>query len=194
MPLLPAEPYCFPQTLLTEPDPQNGERWWVLHTRPRTEKALARALHSHQVAYFLPLYERIWRSGGRLQKSHLPLFTGYVFLRADDNGRITALTTNYIANCLPVADQARLRGELEQVYRLMTADVPIGPEAKLLPGMPVVIARGPLAGLTGKVLRRGKKYALVVEVQMLRQGVSVEIESWMVEPMVLHHAYVDQSA
>jgi transcription antitermination factor NusG len=185
MPLLPAEPCCFPYALLAEPDPGADERWWVLHARPRTEKALARSLHGHGVPYFLPLYERAWRAGGRLQKSHLPLFPGYVFLRADADGRTAALATNYVANCLPVADQARLRAELEQVYRLMTADVPIGPEAKLVPGTPVVIARGPLAGLSGTVIRRGKKYALVVEVQMLRQGVSVEIDSWMVEPQVL---------
>src|SRR5262245_13822753 len=78
MPLLPAEPCCFPYSLLAEPDPVCDEKWWVLHTRPRTEKALARSLHAGGVPYFLPLYERTWRTGGRLQTSHLPLFPGYV--------------------------------------------------------------------------------------------------------------------
>jgi transcriptional antiterminator RfaH len=187
MPLLPAEPCVFPDSLLIEPDPSSDARWWVLHTRPRTEKALARALLGHHVPFFLPVYERTWRSGGRLQTSHLPLFPGYVFLRADPDGRTRALSTNYIANCLPVVDQARLRSELEQVHRLMTSEAPIGPEAHLVPGSPIRIIRGPLTGLEGKVIRKGKRIALVVEVQMLRRGVSVEIESWMVEPLTLSH-------
>jgi hypothetical protein len=63
----------------------------------------------------------------------------------------------------------------------MTSGLPIGPEALLVPGASVTITHGPLAGIDGKVLRRGSKLTLILEVQMLRQGVSVEIENWMVE-------------
>lgn len=181
MPLLPAEPACYPPDLFTTPDPGDGPVWWVLHTKPRTEKAVARSLYTAGVPFFLPVYEQTRRVGGRVQTSHLPLFPGYVFLRAGDEGRLRALETNQVANCIPVPDQARLRGELEAVYRVMTSGAPIGPESRLTPGTAVTIAKGPLAGVKGTVLRRGNKLTLVLEVQMLRQGVAVEIESWMVE-------------
>jgi hypothetical protein len=116
--------------------------------------------------------------------SHLPLFSSYLFLLAGDEGRTRALETNQIANCLPVPDQATLYRELSGVHRAMTAGLPIGPESFLVPGTPVAIIRGPLSGLVGKVVRRGKKLNLVVEVNLLRQGVAVEIESWMVEATV----------
>jgi transcription antitermination factor NusG len=183
MPLLPREPYVFPDDLLalTERD-QAEAKWWVLHTRPRSEKSLVRRLLPDGVPFFLPLYERRWRSRGRLMASQLPLFPGYIFIHADSGGRLRALETNLVVNCIPVADQARLRADLNRVFRLMTSDAPLGPEARLPPGAPVAIVRGPLAGLEGKVIRRGGRLTFFVEVEMLRQGVSVELESWMIEP------------
>jgi transcriptional antiterminator RfaH len=181
MPLLPAEPCLFPADMFANPDPSDGGAWWVLHTRPRAEKSVARSLFADKVAYFLPVYEYTRRAGGRTQTSHLPLFPGYVFLRAGEDGRTRALETNQVATCIPVPDQGQLRQELEAVYQVMTSGAPIGPEAQLVPGAQVTIARGPLTGLRGKVLRRGNRLTLVVEVNLLRQGVAVEIESWMVE-------------
>ena len=112
MPLLPAEPCCFPENLFSVPDPGGEEQWWILHTRPRTEKALARSLLTQSVPHFLPTFEHSVRVRGRLQTSHHPLFPGYVFLRADRDGRVKALSTKYVANCLPVAQQERLRAEV----------------------------------------------------------------------------------
>ena len=56
------------------------------------------------------------------------------------------------------------------------------PEERLEPGDAVEIIKGPFDGLSGKVLRRGKQLRFVVEVQFLRQAVSVELESWMIQP------------
>ncbi len=182
MPLLPAEPCCFPPELFQSPDPGEEMKWWILHTRPRTEKALARSLLAHEIPYFLPTHEKSVRVRGRLQTSHHPLFPGYVFLRSDQNGRIKALETRYVAQTIPVVDQAKLRLEIERVHRIMHTDLPLGSESQLIPGAPVVIRRGALTGVEGKIIRVGKKLKLVVEVEMLRRGVWVEIDSWMVEP------------
>lgn len=183
MPLLPAEPWCYPPDLMGEPDPPEDGTWWVLHTKPRAEKSIARSLFREGIPFFLPIYEQSKRVGRRVQTSHLPLFPGYLFLRAGEKGRISALETNQVAHCIAVSDQAQLRGELEAIQKVMSSGVPIGPEARLTPGTPVTIARGPLAGLKGKVLRRGSRLTLVLEVHMLSQGVAVEIEGWMVEAL-----------
>ena len=45
MPLLPPETTLFPPDLLARPvGPDCESRWWVIHTRPRAEKSLARKL------------------------------------------------------------------------------------------------------------------------------------------------------
>jgi len=185
MPVLPQEPFLFPDGLLdeAETDPDASARWWVLHTRPRAEKALARRLLSDSLAFFLPLHERQLRSSGRLLRSYLPLFPGYVFVHGDAQARLRALRTNLIANVIAVEDQKQLHADLGRVYRLITAGLPVGPEARLQPGTRVAITTGPLEGLEGKILRWGKRCKFFLEVQFLRQGVSVEIDEWMLEPL-----------
>ena len=64
MPLLPIEPFVFPDDLFTAGAAEDGSCWWALHTRPRAEKALARKLLAHEVSYFLPLYKRENAGGG----------------------------------------------------------------------------------------------------------------------------------
>jgi transcriptional antiterminator RfaH len=185
MPILPSEPFVFPEDLLTAPvQPTDGEsRWWVLHTRPRAEKALARKALGQRLPYFLPLYERHWRNGGRSFRSNLPLFPGYVFLFGDVETRLRALETNLVANCLPVPDQERFQQDMHRVYRLMSSGAPISPEARLEPGMRVGIISGPLAGLEGTFLRRGPRQKFYVEVQFLQAGVSAEVEDWMIQAL-----------
>ena len=46
-----------------------------------------------------------------------------------------------------------------------------------------VVWSGPFEGIQGKLLRCDGKLRLVVEVIFLRQGVSLEVEPWMVRPV-----------
>ena len=184
MPLLALEQTQYPETLLdsSECDVADSHRWWVLHTRPRAEKTLARKCVAWELPFYLPLYHKRVRTAGRTQESYLPLFPGYVFLRGDEETRHTALQTNLIANVIPVTDQQQLHMDLVRVYRLIEGGSSLTPEERLQPGSPVVITSGPLAGLEGKVLSRDKNLRFFVEVRLLQQGVSVEIDHWMIEP------------
>jgi transcriptional antiterminator RfaH len=205
MPLLPLEPFVFPEDLLlakkeivpaeaatvdgalepaADPVPEASPgRWWVLHTKPRAEKSLARRVLKQSLPFFLPLYKKQWRNRGRLFSSHVPLFPSYLFLHGDEQVRIHALETNLVVNCLTVGDQPRLWSDLARVYHLMAAGSPLSPEDRLIPGTTVEIISGPLAGLQGTIIRRGKQLRFFVEVQLLQRGVSVEIESWMFQPV-----------
>ena len=50
-----------------------------------------------------------WRHRGRLLCSYVPLFPGYVFLRADSQAVFKTLETNLVARVLAVPDQSRAR-------------------------------------------------------------------------------------
>jgi transcription antitermination factor NusG len=185
MPLLPLEPYLFPGDLFDQAAPTMSglDRWWVLHTRPRAEKALARQFLARGLAFFLPVHHRQWQTRGRLQTSYLPLFPGYVFLRGNEEARVAALTTNLVANVLCEADQKRLEADLRGINALINSGSRLTPEACVKPGTPVTLTAGPFAGLEGKVLGQGKNLRFFVEVQLLQRGVSVEIERWMMQPL-----------
>ena len=61
MPVLQREPNIWPDGLFAELAEASSDvlPWWVLHTRARTEKLVARLLCRAGVSFFLPLYERV---------------------------------------------------------------------------------------------------------------------------------------
>lgn len=185
MPLLPLEPFIHTKEILSGPLPEvdGPQRWWLLHTRPRAEKALARRMLSQEICFFLPLYKRTWRSRNRFLTSYLPLFSGYLFLCGDGQARQRALETNLVANCLVVGDQARMWADLARVYALMASGSALSPEDRLVPGTRVEIVSGSLTGIQGKIAKRGTQLRFFVDVDFLQQGVSIEIESWMLRPL-----------
>lgn len=186
MPLLGLEPCLHPLELLTDVNRavDGPERWWVLHTRPRVEKSLARQCLASSLSFYLPLHHKQWRSRGRTLKSHVPLFPGYVFLYGDDSARTAALQTNLVARVLPVIDQAELHDDLTRLHRLIDSDAPVTPEDRLQAGAPVRVIHGSLAGMEGKVLRRDDKHCrFFIEVRFLQRGVSAQVENWMIEAL-----------
>jgi transcriptional antiterminator RfaH len=185
MPILPLEPFVYPADLLTtpEPRPQTPGAWWVLHTRPRAEKALARKLLALRHGFFLLLYPKKLRIRGRSLTSYVPLFAGYVFLQGDETARQKALRTNQIFRVLPVPEGRRLQADLAKIYQLMECGAPLAPEDRLLPGMAVELTSGPLAGLQGKIIRRNRHLRFVIEVDFIERGASVEVEGWMLQPL-----------
>ncbi|MBA2881491.1 hypothetical protein HNR65_001818 [Desulfosalsimonas propionicica] len=57
----------------------------------RREKALAGYLADRGIGYFLPMVRRRQSSAKRERYSLLPLFSGYLFFKADDPGRYRVL-------------------------------------------------------------------------------------------------------
>src|ERR1700722_13586979 len=109
MPILSAEPAVYPNDLFRpEASAPVEKRWWVIHTRPRQEKSLARHLHHHESSYFLPLLRKRSLVRGQAMESHLPLFGGYLFLLGNGSDLQFALASRRIARHLEVHDQSRL--------------------------------------------------------------------------------------
>jgi transcriptional antiterminator RfaH len=180
MPFLPPEPNTFPAELFAEenPDLRDGRQWWVLHTKPRQEKSLARQLLQSQVPFYLPLIERRSLIRGRVMQSQVPLFPGYLFLLGQRDERVTALATNRVVHSLEVWDQRTLWDDLTQVHRLINTGAPITPEERLEPGALVEITRGPLAGLKGRIIRAASGKRFVVQVNFIQRGASVLIDDF----------------
>jgi transcription antitermination factor NusG len=186
MPILPPEPFAFPANPFDAPDVRpHGCEWLVLHTKSRAEKALARWLLAASVRFFLPLYKKPPVRPGveRGAITHAPLFPGYLFVWGDADARYHALASNHVAQCLPVPDQGALESDLSAVYRLMTGELPVAPERPLAPGTPVEVIAGPFAGMTGRLIRSGAQTRLFIEVRMINQGVSVELDRSAVRPL-----------
>jgi transcription antitermination factor NusG len=128
---------------------------------------------------FLPLIARRSRWKDRTVQVQWPLFPGYCFARFSWLDRLRVLTAHGVVEVLgangraiPVPDV-----EIEAVRRLVTSILPVDPHPALEPGMAVEIRRGPLRGIRGTLIRKAGKARLVVSVNLIRQGASVQIDA-----------------
>jgi len=159
-------------------------RWYAAYTCPRHEKRVAEQLERKAVESFLPLYETVrqWKNGrARVQ---LPLFPGYVFTRIALRDRLQVLEVpsvvrlvgfNGLPSALPDEQIRSLRNGLSGNLRAE-------PHPYLVIGRRVRIARGPLAGMEGILIRRKGVLRVVVSIELIRRAVAVEIEACDVQP------------
>jgi transcriptional antiterminator RfaH len=182
MPILDAEIQCYPSNLLESEDAASQERlWWVVRTRTRQEKSLARDLVDREIPFYLPQIHKTSVVRGRRRTSFLPLFSGYLFMFGDEQERYRSMTTNRVAQVLPVVEQRELREDLLQISRLIQAKAPLTMESRLKPGDRVRVKNGPFAGVEGTVVSRGRRSRIIVAVRLIQQGVSLEVDDFQLE-------------
>lgn len=188
MPILPAEPDLYPLDLWKGhdrgEDMSRGRLWWCLHTKPRQEKAAARDLRAQKIAYYLPQVVHEDRTPqGRKTRSVIPLFTSYLFLLADERERLLALKGNRLVRVIDVPDQSTLNHDLRQINQMLASGLAVVPEPTVPVGARVRILSGPLSGIEGRVIRRGKRDQFVALVHFLGSGATVDLEDWQVEQL-----------
>ena len=157
------------------------EIWWVLQTKPKCEKVLARMLSQERISSFLPQGRSRKKHQRRWVDSYIPLFPGYLFLRGTEDSRLKALMTNQVVSTLKVENQNRLQLELISLFHVVNSGREVKAEPTILEGDRVGIVKGVLAGLNGIVVRRDSDLRLLIEVKMLGRSVSVQIENWMLQ-------------
>ena len=171
-------------------------QWWVAHTKSRNEKALAHDMVHKNISYFLPMSWKVRRRKGRKLRSLLPLFSSYLFFCGSEKQRLEVLRTNRVANLIEVTDPQKLLEELSQIELALRAGMPLAPHKYIKEGQRCRVIAGPLADLQGVVLKEPQHIdvasslrklpataRLVLQIDILGQAASVEIDTDMIEPV-----------
>lgn len=156
-------------------------QWWVGHTKSRFEKVFAWDLLGRGIGYFLPLIERVRISGGKKRRVLAPLFPSYVFFCGSDEDRYEAMTTNRLCQTLEVHDQETIVRELLVIETALATKAELDPYPFAPVGRRCRVTAGAFRGVEGVVVRRNGTARLVLEVSMLGQGASLEIEADLLE-------------
>jgi transcriptional antiterminator RfaH len=144
---------------------------------------VATALFSRRVAYYLPLITRKTLMRGRTRVARIPLFPGYVFIQGSEEDRLQVLQTNRVLTVREVPDGDQLRDDLSRFAELIALDVPLIRESRLEAGERVRVKAGPFRDNEGVVIRRNGKTRLLVAINYLQQGASLEIDDCLLEPL-----------
>ena len=159
--------------------------WYALQTYPRHEKRLHEDLRLRALESFLPLYETVhrWKNGCKV-RVELPLFPGYLFVKIDPRERFKVLNlpgaVSIVGSAsgpwpLPDSDIDSLRTSVQSGK--------FEPHPYVAAGQRVRIKSGPLADLTGFLVRQSGGFRVVLSVELIRQATAVEVDADEVEPI-----------
>ena len=162
--------------------------WYVVHVRSRHEFSVAERLVKLGIDAFLPIVERLSRWKDRKKLIAFPLFPGYLFVNMANNNimKLAVLKTPGVVRFIVLTPGEPEPIPAEQILtlkRLVESKESLDPYPYLKEGNKVKIKNGPLAGVEGILVERKGMHHLVISVDILRQGVSVQVEASSVEAL-----------
>jgi len=140
---------------------------------------MARWLEGRKMPYFLPVFKRTTVSHRKSRTTEIPLFPGYVFVQGNHGKCAFARSGSVVRVLTPscAADAAILDSQLCDVWRGLGSGSPLVPLRAFSAGELVEVLAGPMEGAVGRFMRKGRHGAIVLLVDMLGFGVSVELSS-----------------
>jgi len=157
----------------------HSKHWHAVHTRSRHEKILAGLFAQMGVEHFLPLRRVLSQWADRKKWVQKPMFPGYLFVHIATEDFPTVSRARGAVRLLgPAPDNPSVvpDADVENIRRLIGGVVPVEPcPYNIHPGQSVRITDGPLQGVVGELLHKGRRCFLVVSVKLLGQSVAVEV-------------------
>jgi transcriptional antiterminator RfaH len=157
--------------------------WHVLHVRPRCEKKLAEYCQVLAVDCYLPLRAETKVYQRRKVTVEKPVFPGYVFVAFDFDQRVAVLRTNQVVRVMDPLNEDRFLHELAQVRQALAADPTLAACTALKEGQHVRITGGAFMGIEGWVHSLRTPSKVVLNVDIIGQGVAVEVSREYLEPL-----------
>lgn len=161
--------------------------WYAVYTRSRFEKKLMSELADRSIEVFLPMREVLSRWKDRKKRVWFPLFPGYIFVRHVDTpaNRIRVLSipgaVHFVGlhgQATPIPDE-----QIEGVRRFLESDLSVDPYPYIKIGRKVEIIAGSLKGIQGKLVQKKGRFRFVLQVDLIRQAIAVEIDASDVCPI-----------
>ena len=158
--------------------------WHAVRTSPRHEKHVYEHLLCRNIESFLPLYHCLhrWKNGCSVRIDS-PLFPGYLFVKIGSERRVPVLGVPGVLGFVGTkAGPSRLEDfEIETLRRGLLSET-FEPHSRLVVGDKVRVIAGPLAGLTGILIRNKNLTKVVITVELIQQSLAVQLAINDLEP------------
>jgi len=154
-------------------------QWEAIWTPSRTERGGREQLERKGFEAFLPTVTKWSRWKDRKKQIDWPLFPGYCFARFALDDRLAVMKSTGVVSIVstsgelsPIPDH-----EIVSIRTLIETDLQFDPCPMIKEGMMVEVTHGPLRGVVGRLIRKGAHARLVLSVELIGQGVSVEVDA-----------------
>ena len=158
--------------------------WFAIWTRSRHEHVVREQIERKHFDAFLPTITRWSRWKDRKKKIDWPLFPGYCFARFEQEEALSILKCTGVVNIVSVEGKPAPipEHEIEGIRLLLESDLQYDPCPLIREGMMVEVTHGALKGVVGRLVRKGAHARLILSVDLIGQGVSVEVDAADVKP------------
>lgn len=159
--------------------PQETTRhWYALYTRPNFEKRVDLELQKMGLQPYLPLRPMLRQWSDRKKWIEMPLFSCYVFVKADPKERLLALTPEGVVRMLGHHGQHSVIPEFEiaAVRKMLAHDFDPESIPHVVPGDLLEITSGPLVGLRGVLQSVQGRQRFVIAFEGIGQAVAINVD------------------
>lgn len=159
------------------------EAWYAVYTKHQHEKSARDQLSKKGFEVLLPLYRAARRWKDRSKIIYSPLFPCYLFLRGSLERKLDVLRTPGVFSIVGSGGQAAAvpEADINAIRKITESDVQVQPHPFLRCGDRARIHTGPLAGVEGILIRVKNNYRMVLSVELLKQGASLEVDPSIIE-------------
>ena len=158
--------------------------WLALRVRPKWEKLAAEALRAKDCEVFLPSYQKRSRWSDRVKTIDLPLFPGYLFIRANLSGGASLVATPGVVGIWRCGARSAVSHpeEAEALRAAAASGQGAEPWPFLNEGQRVRILCGSMIGVEGVLVQTKNNYRVVLSVEALCRSIAVEVDRSWIEP------------
>jgi transcription antitermination factor NusG len=159
--------------------------WFAVRVRSKSEVLVSSVLQKKGIESFAPTYPVTKRYSNKLRKLQSALFPGYVFCRFDPSDTLPVVTTPAVQEVVtfgsgpaPISES-----EIADIRRTVQYGEQLAPWPYLDRGQRVRVVQGALSGVEGILVTFKNAHRLVISTELLKQAVSLEIETGQIAPI-----------
>lgn len=151
-------------------------KWFVLFTKPKHERVVNENLKKRGISTFLPEHYVMRQWSDRKRKLLMPLFPGYLFVKAHAVDYSIAKVSGVIRYLFFHGKPATVtEREISLIQRLLEHEPTETNDDYTIPGQRVKVVQGPFEGETGIFVRKEGQTRLYIELESLSKFVSVSL-------------------
>ena len=165
----------------------NLQKWHIAYTFPKAERKAFQKLESMGVTSFLPLHEVVRNWSDRKKKLVMPVFPNYIFIYTSETERYDLLQIKELIRYVAFEGKPAIVSDtvVNSLKTILLGNVEVSDET-FYEGMKIRVTDGLFMGAEGVLVKMNSKSRLVVQLQMLRRSVSVDISSSSIIPLSRH--------
>ena len=158
-------------------DPRSNQ-WYVIYTRPKFEKKIARRLDDYSIEHFMPLKSEEHQWHDRRKTVVVPVLPNYIFVRCQPADMLKIYSIAGFVRFISTGGEPDVVADpaMEIIKKVLLTEHEITADV-IAPGETVRIVAGPFEGAEGVITSCKGNYRVVVKIDVINQYAMISVNA-----------------